>query len=197
VSVRRRTGKPRTKARAGARLALWLVVVLVAAGVAGYPVYVRPQIDAPRAADAILVLGGTASAQRYVLGLELAHQGLAPHVVLSNPYRPADPVLDGLCARQQTGFTLECFAPSPTTTLGEGRELRRLADERGWRTVIVVTSTSHVSRARYILGKCFDGELVMVAPVSHLSVLSWAWIYAYHSAGYVKAVVQGAVQGRC
>ena len=172
-----------------------LLVLVLVAGAAGYPVYVRPQFDAPRTADAILVLGGTASAQRYRLGLELAHRGFASHVVLSNPYRPADPVLDSLCARQQTGFTLECFAPDPTTTLGEGRELRRLADERGWRTVIVATSTSHVSRARYIIGKCFDGELVMVASKttepSHLSPLGWAWIYTYHSAGYVKSVVQG------
>lgn len=168
------------------------MLVLVLAGVAGYPAYVRPQVDAPRPADAILVLGGTASAPRYLLGLELARQGLAPQVVLSNPYRPADPVLDGLCAQRQTGFTLECFAPNPTTTLGEGRELRRLANERGWRTVIVVTSTSHVSRARYIIGKCFDGKLVMVATPTHLSPPGWAWIYAYHSAGYVKSWLQGA-----
>lgn len=168
-----------------------LIVLVLIVGAAGYPVYVRPQTEAPRAADAILVLGGTASAPRYLEGLELAQQGLAPTLVLSNPYRPADPVLDGLCARPQGGFTLECFAPAPTTTLGEGRELRRLAQERGWETVIVVTSTSHVSRARFIIGKCFDGQLVMVATPSKLSLLGWAWIFVYHSAAYVKSLVQG------
>jgi uncharacterized SAM-binding protein YcdF (DUF218 family) len=168
-----------------------LIVVVVALAVAGYPVYVRPQVDTPRPADAILVLGGTASAQRYLKGLELAQHGEAPNLVLSNPYRPADPILDGLCSRPQREFRVQCFGPDPTTTLGEGRELHRLAAENGWRTVIVVTSTSHISRARYIVGKCFDGALVMVATPSRLSLFGWAWIYAYHSAGYVKSWLQG------
>jgi uncharacterized SAM-binding protein YcdF (DUF218 family) len=167
-----------------------LAIVLVA--VAGYPIYVRPQVDTPRPADAILVLGGTTSGQRYLRGLELAEQGLAPDLVLSNPYQPADPVIDGLCTRrQQPGFTVYCFAPEPRTTLGEGRELRRLAAANGWRTVMVVTSVSHVSRARYIIGKCFDGELEMVGTPTDLSPAGWAWIYAYHSAGYVKSAIQG------
>lgn len=169
-----------------------LLALTVALAAAGFPVYVRPQVDEPRQADAILVLGGTASAARYLEGLELAQQGMAPTLVLSNPYRPPDPVLDGLCARPQAGFDIECFAPDPRTTLGEGRELRRLADERGWRTVIVVTSTSHISRARYIIGKCFDGTLVLVDTPSRLSPWGWAWIYTYHSAGYLKSWLQGA-----
>lgn len=173
------------------RVAGVVLVLVLAAAALGYPVYVRPQVDQPRQADAILVLGGTASAARYLTGLELAEQGLAPTLVLSNPYRPADPVLDGLCAQQQQGVRVVCFAPEPRTTLGEGRELRRLAAENDWQTVIVVTSTSHVSRARYIIGKCFDGDLVMVATPTRLSVLGWAWIYAYHSAGYAKSVLQG------
>lgn len=171
-------------------LAVLLVVVLTAVA-AGYPVYVRPQTDQPRPADAILVLGGTASAQRYLTGLELAADGLAPALVLSNPYRPRDPVLDALCAGQQPGFAVVCFAPEPRTTLGEGRQLRRLEAENGWRSVIVVTSTPHVTRARYIIGKCFDGELIMIGTPARLSVAGWAWLYAYHSAGYVKSWLQG------
>lgn len=166
--------------------------MLLVGGAAGYPVYVRPRVDAPRQADAILVLGGTAAGNRYLRGLELAHDGMAPSLVLSNPYRPADPVVDAICAQSQPRFEVRCFAPEPRTTLGEGRALRRLAAERGWRTVMVVTSTSHISRARYILGKCFDGELVMVGTPSRHSPWDWAWLYAYHSAGYIKAWMQGA-----
>ncbi|ANW68053.1 hypothetical protein BCA37_25530 [Mycobacterium sp. djl-10] len=167
------------------------MILAVVLGVAGYPVYVRPQTDVPRPADAILVLGGTASAPRYLTGLDLAADGLAPTLVLSNPYRPRDPVLDALCAQRQSGFAVHCFAPEPRTTLGEGRELRRLAAENGWRSVVVVTSTPHVSRARYIIGKCFDGELIMIGTPARLSVVGWAWLYAYHSAGYIKSWLQG------
>jgi len=177
--------------RAALQILAGVMTLGLVLGAAGYPVFVRPQTDQPRPADAILVLGGTASAQRYLTGLELAADGLAPALVLSNPYRPRDPVLDALCAGQQPGFAVVCFAPEPRTTLGEGRELRRLAAENGWQSVIVVTSTPHVSRARYIIGKCFDGELVMVGTPARLSVAGWAWLYAYHGAGYVKSWLQG------
>ena len=162
--------------------------LLVLVGFAGYPVYVRPQIDTLRRADAILVVGGDAPRARYRYGLELARQGWAPHLVLSNPSGQ----VDRACARRDERFTTQCFEPDPPTTLGEARELRRLAHENGWRTVIVVTYPPHVSRARYIIGKCFDGELIMAASPGRLSALGWAWMYVYQSAGYVKSFVQGS-----
>ena len=54
-----------------------------------------------------------------------------------------------------------------------------------------MTYTPHVSRARYIVEKCFDGELIMAASPVRLSVLDWAWMYVYQTAGYVKSVLQG------
>lgn len=166
------------------------LAALVAFGVAGYPVYVRPQVDAVRKADAILVLGGSSSGMRYRYGLDLARQGLAPVLVLSNPYGSEEPFVNGLCKTPQEDLHIECFVPDPTTTLGEGRELRRLASERGWGTVIVVTSVPHISRARYIIGKCFDGELIMAASPTRLGPVGWTWMYLYQTAGYLKAVLQ-------
>ena len=80
--------------------------------------------------------------------------------------------------------------PDPSTTKGEGRTLRQLADENGWRTVIVVTFTPHVSRARFILAQCFDGALIMAASPGPTSALSWAFQYLYQTAGYVRALLQ-------
>jgi uncharacterized SAM-binding protein YcdF (DUF218 family) len=68
--------------------------------------------------------------------------------------------------------------------------LHRLASQYGWRTVIVVTFRPHISRARYILEHCFDGDLIMVESPSDLSVPRWAFEYAYQTAGYVRAVLQ-------
>jgi len=174
-------------ARGWIRIVVAVLVVAVLAGVAGYPVYVRPQVDPLRKADAILVVGGAAPKQRYRYGFDLARRGWAPHLVLSNPSGQAG----AACATRDPRFTLECFDPRPPTTLGEARELRRMAHERHWRTVIVVTYTPHVSRARYIVEKCFDGELIMAASPAQLSVLDWAWIYVYQTAGYVKSALQG------
>ena len=75
---------------------------------------------------------------------------------------PENRSLADYCATRHPGLDLHCFVPDPPTTKGEGRELRRLAAQYGWRTVIVVTFRPHISRARFILEQCFDGDLVMV-----------------------------------
>ena len=176
----------------------WLVslcMLLIAAVIAALPVYVRPQIDPLRHADAILVLGGR-DYDRYPFGIGLGEQGWAPNVVLS-----IDRWRTGLCATPHPHLNnLRCFIPDPPTTKGEARELRSLAARYGWRTIIVVTSRPHISRARFILEQCFDGNLAMVespggSGVSagravHLSMLGWAYQYIYQTAGYARAVLE-------
>lgn len=171
------------------RVLVSVCLLLIVAVIAGLPVYVRPQIDPPRHADAILILGGP-DHRRYSYGFELGAQGWARNVVVSNPNGADDPWLTRYCATPHPEFDLYCFAPDPPTTKGEGRELRRLASQHGWRTVIIVTLRPHVSRARFILEHCFDGELVMVAIPVQLSVFEWAFHYVYQTAGYARAVLQ-------
>lgn len=166
-----------------------LCLIIVTAVVAGLPVYVRPHTDPLRHADAILILGGP-DYERYVYGFELGSQGWAPNVVVSNPHGPDDPWLTKFCATPQSRFHLYCFDPDPSTTKGEGQELRRLASQHGWRSIIVVTLRPHISRARFILEQCFSGELVMVPIPKHLSPAIWAFQYAYQTAGYLRALVQ-------
>ncbi len=167
-----------------------LVLVAIALTVslaAGLPVYVRPQIDPLRPADAILVLGGLGKA-RYTYGLDLAEQGWAPTVAMSLPAGRDDPNTTRLCATSKPRVL--CFAPDPPTTKGEARELRRLASQYGWRTVIVVTFRPHISRARFILEQCFEGGLVMVASPARISIPRWAAEYVYQTAGYTRAALQ-------
>jgi uncharacterized SAM-binding protein YcdF (DUF218 family) len=165
------------------------VCLLLVAAAAGVPVYVRPQTDQLRHADAILVLSGPYH-RRYPFGFELAEQGWAPNLVISNPSGGYDRSLVDYCAAPHPTFAVHCFVPDPTTTRGEARELRRLAAQYGWRTVIVVTFQPHVSRARFILSRCFDGDLVMVASPAPISGPRWAYEYLYQTAGYVRAALQ-------
>jgi hypothetical protein len=65
-----------------------------------------------------------------------------------------------------------------------------LAQQHGWRTVIVVTFLPHISRARFILEQCFTGDLVMVPSPADISVPAWAFQYVYQTAGYLRAVAQ-------
>jgi uncharacterized SAM-binding protein YcdF (DUF218 family) len=164
-------------------------LLVISAGIAGLPVYVRPQIDPLRHADAIMIIGGPGYL-RYPFGFNLAAQGWAPNVVVSQPYGSGAPSLSRFCAAPHREFHLYCFEPDPPTTKGEGRELRRLTSQYGWRTVIVVTFRPHVSRARFILEQCFGGSLVMVASPADLSVPRWAYEYVYQTAGYLRTVLQ-------
>ncbi|MBF6329009.1 YdcF family protein [Nocardia transvalensis] len=164
-----------------------LVTGIVVAVAALWPVYVRPPIDDPAPADAILVLGG-AHDGREELGLRLARDGYAPRVLFSDPYEHSA-LMNRICHGGYR-FAVDCFDPSPRTTRGEGRELAARARAGQWRRVIVVTFTPHVSRARYVLGKCWDGEILIVVAHPRISPLRWAYQYLYQSAGYVKAAVE-------
>ncbi|WP_308214761.1 YdcF family protein [Mycolicibacterium bacteremicum] len=177
------------KARKLLRRSLFLVFTLIITVAAGLPVFVHPQVDTLRRADAILILSGPHHG-RYPFGFDLAEQGWAPNLVVSNPSGTDNPRLTRYCADPHPGLTVYCFAPDPATTKGEARELHRLASEHAWRTVIVVTFWPHVSRSRYILEKCFDGELVMVPNPTPISVRRWAFEYLYQTAGYVRALLQ-------
>lgn len=174
------TGLRRAGIFFGALLALVLLI-----GLAGLPVYVYPQTDPLRKADAIVVLGGTAY-ERFDVGLELAERGYAPTLLISRSTGLDDHEMDKYCAGK-FDFTVSCFVPDPWTTEGEAHEIRRRAQQYGWRHIIVVTYTPHVSRARYIVSKCFDGELTMVASPSDSGLRFWAWMYIRQSAGYLRA----------
>ena len=168
--------------------------VLIAAVIGGWPVYVRPQIDHLQHADAIFVLGGASEHERLTVALDLVRQGWAQELVLSTAAlsttasRPT--WLVQFCKQRGLGLKVDCIDPDPPTTKGEGRELRRLAEKYHWRTVIVVTFRPHISRARFILTRCFDGDLVMVASPAPLSVARWAYQYIYQTAGYVRVVFE-------
>jgi uncharacterized SAM-binding protein YcdF (DUF218 family) len=181
-------GKARRRKRLLGAIAVGTASFVLAVA-AGWPVYVQPQIDPLRRADAILILGGPHYA-RYPFGLRLADEGWAPNVMISNPNGDRDPWLTKFCAEPHREFNLYCFSPDPSTTRGEGRELRRLASEHGWRNVIVITYLPHVSRARMILERCFDGELIMTSSSTPASPLRWAVDYVTQTAGYVRAWLQ-------
>jgi uncharacterized SAM-binding protein YcdF (DUF218 family) len=95
-----------------------------------------------------------------------------------------------LCTAPQEGFNVTCFQPHPATTRGEAEQVRDLARQHGRTSVVVVTSTYHVSRARMIFQRCLDGRLFVVAARRDISVFTWVYQYLYQTGAYVKAVLQ-------
>ena len=98
-------------------------------------------------ADAVVVLGGRPN--RVPVGRRLLEEGVAPELLVFNATGEGD------------GDTIY-VRPDPYTTRGEARAVARIGRERGWRSVVVVTSTYHVTRARLLVERCYDGELRVV-----------------------------------
>lgn len=171
---------------AGAALVVALVVWLVG----GYFVVVHPQTEKPTKADAVVVLGSVHANHRLDVGFDLIAKGLAPNMVVSVGATDTKAMRSYACNRAIPNVTIFCFTPDPGTTRGEAEELQRLTVQHGWKKVIVVTSTYHVSRARYIFGRCFHGTIEMVAARHGIGFSTWAFQYLYQTGAYLKAFTE-------
>lgn len=133
-----------------------LVVVAWAAVVARFVLW--PVQDSPRRADAVVVLAG--DHLRLGKALELMTRRVAPTLVISDGLAPGWRKANRLCRAGARGrFRVLCFRPDPYSTRGEARAVARMAAARGWRSVVVVTSTYHVTRARLLFDRCVDGRV--------------------------------------
>ena len=175
-------------------MAAVLVVAGLAAAVTTWRWFVRPPVDGPIAADAIVMLGG--SGDRFERAVALAEAGYADVVVISDPVDPDEPyTARGWFCRNDGGragypvhdYEAICFDPATDTTRGEVRWVAELAEERGWDRIDLVTSTDQATRARMLLARCWDGE---VASVTVPSREPQAWRIAYEWGAMARATIQ-------
>lgn len=111
-----------------------------------------------RGVDAIVSLDGDRP-RRLRKAVELAAAGVAPTLVVVR----AEAIAPELLAAGSLPFEIFSVIPEPSTTRGEARAVAQLASERGWRRILVVTSTYHVPRARLIFRRSVAGELAFVS----------------------------------
>lgn len=136
------------------------LAAVIAFGALSLRLFVWPATEPVRSADAVVVLWG-GSGERLRAGLDLVRRGVAPVLAISGGERIDAPRANALCRTPQP-FEVVCFDPRPVSTQGEARGIAALAEARGWRTVAVSTSTYHLTRARLLVGQCFDGRVRMV-----------------------------------
>jgi len=152
--------------RGGKALLVGLTLVVVVLVVASFPLYIDPDVDEPRAVDAVAVLAG--GGNREDPGVSLVEQGFADVIVFSDPGRGSLQFTANQYCNSRNALRVPrhveqiCFDPSPGTTQGEVRQLAELATERNWTSLMVVASTDQVTRARRLLKRCWDGEIVMI-----------------------------------
>jgi uncharacterized SAM-binding protein YcdF (DUF218 family) len=151
------------------RFVLIAVLVLVAAWAAVVVRFVLwPVQDGPRHADAVVVLAG--DHLRLGKALELMTRRVAPTLVISDGRAPGWREANRLC-RGGARFRVLCFRPDPYSTRGEARAVARLASVHRWRSVLVVTSTYHVTRARLLFRRCVDARVSATGSAYRRSLL--------------------------
>jgi len=127
--------------------------------------------DAPGPADAIMILGDdNLQGDRANRAAELYRAHWAPKVVASGrPLRSYVSIPDlmrrDLTERQVPGDAIISYARPVGNTREEAEALLQLAQARGWHHVLVVTSSYHTRRARFIFGRVWprNFEFRMIA----------------------------------
>jgi uncharacterized SAM-binding protein YcdF (DUF218 family) len=123
--------------------------------------------EAPRRADAIVVLGGgvvdedtpgSGTLVRLVHGLRLHRRGYAPVVILTggNPVRPEEPESQVMRrVAEELGATPDVLVVETRAdrTATQGEAVARIARGRGIRTILLVTSGEHSRRAALVFRK--------------------------------------------
>ncbi len=158
---------PAPPGRARRRSPLWLllraviaaVIVVVTWVVVTAMLFVWPRSSNPTRADAVVVPSGD-HGERLAEALRLIERGVSRVLVLDGA--PDFAEVFRLCQEPQS-FEVVCLRPDPDNTRGEARAAGELAEERAWKSVVLVTTTHHLTRAGLLFGRCVDGTVHKVA----------------------------------
>ena len=140
------------------RLALGAASVVAIGAFATAWLFVWPPSASPKSADAVVVLSGD-HGERLPLALDLLRSGVSKVFVHAGDRD--SPEARALCQGGQP-FEVVCLDLQPDSTRIEARAVGDLARERGWRTIVVVTSSQHATRAGLAFRRCVDGTVEVV-----------------------------------
>jgi uncharacterized SAM-binding protein YcdF (DUF218 family) len=128
-------------------------IVLALAYVIGYLVFDRNDNDSlPKGADAVVALlgsdGALTNAQTLVGG------GIAPTLVVSAERNDPNAKRTRLCRSKAEDVV--CVYAGRLSSVGEAQAVSALAKNRGWDTVVLVTSDYETFRAKRAFERCGD-----------------------------------------
>jgi len=158
-----------------------VVTLLLLASVAPF---LWPATDEVERADAVILLSGD-HGERLPVAMRLIERGVAPTLVFDGT--PDRALEEELCAHERR-FEAVCLRPQPDSTRAEARAAAELAERRGWRNIVVVTSTFHITRSRILFNRCFDGTVKVVGGRRRQGVRALAGQVAHEWLGSVHAL---------
>jgi uncharacterized SAM-binding protein YcdF (DUF218 family) len=136
-----------------------LVVALVATAVVAVT---SPPASDSLSGDAVVVHAG-GRGDRLQAGLTLMEAGASNTLVIMNGTAEEWPEASALCGQAEP-FLVLCPDTNIENTVGEARALAELAEDQGWRAVVVVSSDYHLRRASILDRRCAEG--VEIRPVA-------------------------------
>lgn len=134
--------------------------------------FVWPPTDEVGTVDAVVIFAG-GRGERLQLAEKLMDQGVAPVLVIPNGLVPGWQQGSRACTEDRP-YQVRCLWPDPDTTRGEARVIAALAEENSWETLLAVTSSYQLSRAGWLLSRCFEGEVLTTRAQPELGPLEWA-----------------------
>jgi hypothetical protein len=132
-------------------------VVLAAAWGLGVLFLYGSDESLPSAADAVVVLAG--SENNLPEGQKLVGQGLAPTLVVSQR-QSATGATESICKKPAKDVV--CVVGGPVVAGGELQAISRIAENRKWDTILVVSPPYQQLRVNRVLGRCSDVRVVGV-----------------------------------
>ena len=179
TAARRRVGRFRIRRRWRVLAATLLTLIVLFCGLT-VRLFVLPTTGMPARVNAIVVLGG--GGNRLGLGLQLAQQGHAPYLLLSDglPFVPP-----ALCEPRHRSYTVICWNPSPLNTKGEAQFVGRMARQHHWASVVLVTTPDQAWRAALYVRRCYTGKIYSVT--TPLDWTQWPYKIAYQWGATIKA----------
>lgn len=161
------------------RAVLVSLVALTLAAACAFPFAGRFLIveDPVQPANAIIVLAGSRAA-RWMEAVDLFKEECAPHIVLSSDRmegaefqllergvrlpRQSDLAREAMLQLGVPPDAVEVFRNPVDNTAQEAAVTRALADERGWKQLLIVTSKYHTRRTRYAFDRAFRGSGIQI-----------------------------------
>ncbi len=137
-----------------------LVLASAMAFAVNWYVFVSPVQDPPEQVDAIAVYSADYG-KRLARALELLHAGVSDTLVLNYGSHDVDSVLPirKVCDEGLPDYILICEIAYLDSTQGESRLFGKIAAEKHFDSLLVVTSRTHLARAKRWMQRCFAGNV--------------------------------------
>lgn len=161
---------------------LWLIVA--------FQLFVNVGSSPVHETDAVIMLGG-ASDDRLPAARKLQQEWGGPVLVLAKTGLVGNVAADEVCdAAAFPSGDLICFTPDPMNTRGEALAISKLIERNDWKSVTVVTSNYHVTRAGQLISQCTTADVQMVGASASMNPGDWLWRFVVETGGLIDSTLQ-------